>query len=129
MIERARAHWDKALRFLATARNESDTDVDSAVSRAYYASFHGVSALFALRGQEFAKHAHIRSALHLHLIKTGEWPTPLGSDYDKLLDLRESGDYGVEMEVDFDDAVFAVDAAARILEMVRRSHPDIFTEG
>ena len=38
-------------------------DADSAVSRAYYAAFHAVNALFSLRGQSFTKHYALRGAL------------------------------------------------------------------
>jgi hypothetical protein len=51
------AHWRHTDRFLASASALVEIgDPDSAASRAYYAAFHAVSALFAHEGQLFRKH-------------------------------------------------------------------------
>ena len=51
MKEFAAAEWQRARRTLASGSELWETDPDSAASRAYYAAFHAVTALFALRGQ------------------------------------------------------------------------------
>ena len=51
MKEFAAMEWQRALRALDSAKKLVDTDTDSVASRAYYASFHAVTALFALQGQ------------------------------------------------------------------------------
>ena len=40
-------------------------------SRAYYAAFHGVTAVLAGRGMEFTKHTAVRAALQRDLIQAG----------------------------------------------------------
>ena len=64
MREFATVEWDRAHRALASAGQLAETDPDSAASRAYYAAFHALTALFALRNQTFSKHSAIRAALH-----------------------------------------------------------------
>jgi len=61
MKEFAVTEWQRAVRALETAEHAVRTDPDSAVSRAYYAAFHALTALFALRGQSFTKHTAITS--------------------------------------------------------------------
>ena len=94
MNEFIRSQWAKSKRSLAAAEATLDTDPDSAASRAYYAAFHGVTAVLAGRGIEFTKHTAVWAALHRDLIQSGAIPADLGRDYDFLLDLRETGDYG-----------------------------------
>ena len=125
MKEFAAAQWQRAHRTLATARQLADTDPDSAASRAYYAAFHAVTALFALRGQTFSKHSGVRSALHRHLIHTDQWEQDLGRAYDLLMDLRETGDYGGQMHVTEANAATAVENAIEIIQAVERSCPEI----
>ena len=52
--------------------------LDSAASRAYYAAFHAVTALFGLEGRTFAKHSALEAAVHRDLVKTGKWASDLG---------------------------------------------------
>lgn len=113
--------WKKANRALKAAEALVTIDADSSVSRAYYAAFHAVTALFATEEQYFTKHSAIRSALHKELIKTGIWKKSLGTDYDYLMDLREIGDYGGLREVTAKDAKRAIDCAKNILEAVSDS--------
>ena len=53
MSEFARSQWAKAARAVASAAAILDMDPDSAASRAYYAAFHGVTAVLAYRGLSF----------------------------------------------------------------------------
>jgi len=105
----------RARRTIQTASMLVKTDPESAASRAYYAAFHAVTALFALRGQSFKKHAALRAALHKDLIKRGDWPMELGKDYDLLRELRETSDYAEVAGVTEQDARRAVEAAQRII--------------
>ena len=77
MKDYATTEWQRAVGALEIAEHAVRTDPDSAASRAYYAAFHALTALFALRGQSFSKHSAIRVALHRDLIKTGEWTAKL----------------------------------------------------
>lgn len=128
MREFALSEWQRALRTLKSAERLLETDPDSAASRAYYAAFHAVTAVLALCNQEYSKHSAIRAALHRDLIKTGGWSEDLGSDYDYLMDLRETGDYGGLMRVSSKDAKTALECAKRIVETARFSHPELSAE-
>jgi uncharacterized protein (UPF0332 family) len=61
------ASWERANLTLATARILVDSDPDSAASRAYYAAFYAVTALFALRDRSYKKHIGIRAAVNKEL--------------------------------------------------------------
>lgn len=51
---------------LASARVEQEAGRDDfAVNRAYYAAFYAASAALLKRGHRFAKHAGVRSAVHI----------------------------------------------------------------
>jgi uncharacterized protein (UPF0332 family) len=89
MKEFARNQWERAQRTIKTASALLESDPESAASRTYYAAFHALTALFALRSRSFKKHMALRAALHKELIKTDLWPVELGRDYDFLMDLRE----------------------------------------
>jgi len=125
MKEFANAEWQRSCRTLASAKRLADADPDSAASRAYYAAFHAITALFALRGQTFSKHAAVRSALHRDLIRANQWPSDLGRAYDFLMDLRETGDYGGLEQVSPGSARRALGKAADILEAVKRTCPEL----
>ena len=117
----ANEQWQRAVTTLETARRITDDDPDSAASRAFYAAFHAVTALFAAEGREFKKHSALRVAVHRDLVNTGRWPDDLGVAYDFLMEMRESGDYGGLARVTAEDAKKAVELAERILDAVAPS--------
>ncbi len=116
MKEFAESEWQRAKKSLEAARKLIDVDPDSSSSRAYYAAFHGATALFALREMEFSKHTALRAAIHRDLVKAGIWDIKLGADFDFLMDLREIGDYGGLTHAMPEDARQAITAAERILK-------------
>jgi uncharacterized protein (UPF0332 family) len=112
----ATEQWQRALTTIETARRIAEDDPDSAASRAFYAAFHAVTAVFSLEGREFRKHSALRAALHRDLIKTGRWPERLGVAYDFLMEMRETGDYGGPARVTAEDAKKAVDLAQNLID-------------
>jgi uncharacterized protein (UPF0332 family) len=124
MKEFIRGQWAKAMRSIAVAQATLDTDPDSAASRAYYAAFHGVTAVLARRGMEFTKHTAVRAALHRDLIQSGDLSVDLGRDYDFLLDLRETADYGGVAEASLASATKAIEKARAILAVLKTLLPD-----
>ena len=124
MNEFAWSQWKKATRALASAGAILDMDPDSAASRAYYAAFHGVTAVLACRGLSFTKHTAVRAALHRDLIQAGLLATDLGRDYDYLLDLRETADYGGIAEASRASAAKAIAKASAILAASEPLLPD-----
>ena len=127
MTEFVRDEWARALRTLKTAELIVTSDPESSASRAYYAAFHAVTALFALRGLSFTKHTGLRAAVHRELIKTGQWPVELGDAYNFLMDLRETGDYGGGERVTATDAQRAIEVAKHILAACQQSQPELPT--
>jgi len=121
--------WKRAQRSFQTARQIALEDPDSAASRAYYAAFSAVSALFALEGRAFSKHSALESAVHRDLVKSGIWPRELGSDFSWLIALRSTGDYGGKVHVSSDDVKLAVEKSGRILAAVREQAPAEFAPG
>ena len=123
--------WSRAIQALRTAKNLVRTDPDASASRAYYAAFYAVSALFALQGKTFSKHSALRAAIHRDLIKAGCWSVERGEDYSLLLKLRDTGDYGGGIHVSNEEATEALEAARRILHAVQDTSPEPFpqTEG
>lgn len=79
MKDEAIAHWNFAKEDLLLARRDLSMSPRAAASRAYYAVFHAVSALFALEDKMFSRHAALESAVHKELVKTNRWPTLLSS--------------------------------------------------
>ncbi|MCE2725254.1 MAG: HEPN domain-containing protein [Planctomycetaceae bacterium] len=124
MNEFIRSQWAKSKRSLAAAEVIFETDPDSAASRAYYAAFHGVTAVLAGRGMEFTKHTAVRAALHRDLIQSGAISADLGRDYDFLLDLRETADYGGVAEASLASATKAIEKARKILASIEPLLPD-----
>ena len=115
MKEFAGREKQRANRALQTAEMLVSTDAESAVSRAYYAAFHAVTAVFALRGRSFTKHSALRAAVHKDLVKSGEWSVELGKDYDLVMSPRQTGDYGGTAYVSEENARRAVEASQRII--------------
>lgn len=119
--------WLRGIKSLESAKLLLHTDPDTSSSCSYYASFHAISALFAVKGQTFKKHSSVETALHRDLVKTGKWPVELGEMYSLLREMRAVGDYGGGTHISVGEAEIAIGRAARILEAVRKEHPAIFT--
>jgi len=122
-----RIEWDRAVDALRDAQLLlANGGFDGAVSRAYYAAFHAVTALFALEGRIFAKHSALEAAVHRDLVKPGRWSSDLGRNFSFCVDLRAVGDYGSEVRVDAKQAADAIASAGRILVAVREALPVTF---
>ncbi|MEW6261718.1 MAG: HEPN domain-containing protein [Thermodesulfobacteriota bacterium] len=119
--------WQRALRAAASVKVLlADGDPDGASSKAYYAAFHAVSALFALKGRFFSKHSAVEDAVHRELVNSGVWPKELGRFYSLLRELRQVGDYDRLTSVSVEKAHKALEAATRIIEAVHRLASDEF---
>ncbi len=118
MMDFIASEMEKSRLALAAARAVVEIDPNSAANRAYYGAFHIVTAYFASVGRSFTKHSALRGALHRDLIRAGVLRMEVGQDFDFLMDLRESGDYGGLVHVGADDARLAIEAAERIYKTV-----------
>lgn len=126
MSRDAAAFWDRAVKTYSLAKRITCEEPDSSASRAYYAAFYAVSALFAMKGRTFTKHSAVENAVHKELIKPGAWPNEAGKAYSLLLELRITGDYGGISRVSEEGAKEAVNAAWMIIEIVHSENPKMF---
>ena len=118
--------WERALTSFTAAKANLIIDPDTAANRAYYAAFNAISALFALEGQYFRKHSGVQSALHKQLIHTSRLTEQLGSDYDKLIELRAVADYGAAKHVFPEKAELSIGYAHGILLAIHNVRPEAF---
>ncbi|MCX5647831.1 MAG: HEPN domain-containing protein [Planctomycetota bacterium] len=125
MKEFAATEWERACRAIGSAEQLVQTDPDSAASRAYYAAFHALTALFALRGQAFSKHSAIRAALHRDLVQAGLLGEDVGRDYDFLMELRETADYGGATQVPAEAARRALERAKKFVAAIHPLCPEL----
>ena len=117
-------YWNRAAQALRTSEALVDADPDASASRAYYAAFYAVSALFAFQQLNFKKHTALEQAVHRDLVKPGLWPAEVGRAFSWLVSLRYTGDYGGRDHVLSDDAKLAVERARLVLETVRKTVPE-----
>ena len=123
-LEYPRTEWDRAIDALRDAQVLlANGGFDGEASRAYYAAFHAVTALFAMEGRAFSKHSAVEAAVHRDFVKAGRWPGDLGRDFSFCVELRGIGDYGTDVRVDAQQAADAIASARRILVAVRNALP------
>jgi uncharacterized protein (UPF0332 family) len=120
------ALWNRAFESLAGARILVDVDSNAAASRAYYAAFHAISALFGHEGRAFKKHTEVLASVHRDLVHAGRWPVELGAAFSHLSSQRRIGDYGAIGRVSTEEAIVCIERAEQILEAVRKQHPGFF---
>ncbi len=89
--ELALAFWDRAEKAQIVARHDLQISPDAAASRAYYAAFYAVSALFALEGRTFRKHSALEAAVHHDLVKMGLGRYPARRRRDAAGNLHRAG--------------------------------------
>ncbi|MEW5947277.1 MAG: HEPN domain-containing protein [bacterium] len=125
-IPEAKDHWLRAVNSFLIAELGREVSPDDAASRAYYAVFHAVSALFALEGKGFKKHSAVENEVHFGLVRSGRWSVSLGDRYKKLHRLRMVGDYGSLIHVSAEEAKTAISDAREILLAVSETNPAMF---
>ena len=125
MNKEANAFWERALEAIRAANVLQSVSPDRMASTAYYASFYAVSAFFALEGKSFSKHTAVEAAVHRDLVKTGIWPSKIGSYYSELNSMRHTGDYGGLEHIAPADAKRALEMAKRIVDLVQKTHPEL----
>ncbi len=77
-----------------TARLNFDNDLyDDAVSRAYYAVFHTISAVLMSRKLHFSSHKETIGSFNKEFVKTGIFPKSYTRIMQKLFNERQTGDY------------------------------------
>jgi uncharacterized protein (UPF0332 family) len=125
--EYIQALWERAKESIRGAEVLVDIDPNAAASRAYYAAYHAVSALFGLEGRTFKKHTDLLASVHRDLVHMGRWSIDIGNAFSQLNSQRRVGDYGAIGRISRDEAVICVERAKQILETVQNEKPELFS--
>ena len=79
---------------LAAARRELKSGTpDEAVSRAYYAAYHAISAVLASQGCAFSSHAQTLGGFNARFVRTGLFPKDTTRILHRLFENRQTADY------------------------------------
>lgn len=110
----------KAERYLISAKLLMDSgDLDSAVSRIYYAAFYVAESLLDAKGLSFSSHKAVISAYGQYFAKTDE----LNPEFHKLLlaafEKRQMGDYLAETSFSENEVEQVLDQARVFLEAAK----------
>lgn len=119
-----RAMLKKARQKLAAARKDMESGFfGDACSRAYYATFHAVSAVLAHHGLAFSSHSQTLAAFNREFVKTAVFPSDTFRKLQRLFEDRQFADYDWTREIDnqtaqknLDDAQWLIDACTDYLE-------------
>jgi len=115
-LSAARQHVSLAQEALDAARLLRDSGLTrSSIDRAYYAAFHGASALLASVGIYPGTHDGVIAMLSLHFVKPGALPATTGKDLQHLYNQRLIADYKGYLEQDIGEAQACVAVAEVIL--------------
>lgn len=98
---------------------------DDAVSRAYYAVFHGARAALKTKGIETKTHQGLITQFALHLVKPGLLETEYGDILRQEKEDRETGDYEPFVSFGLEEAEKRVKDAERFITRVQRFLKDI----
>lgn len=115
-LSAARQHVALAQEALAAARLLKDSGlVRSSIDRAYYAAFHGASALLASVGVYPATHDGVIAMLSLHFVRQGALPGETGKALQQLYNQRLIADYKGYLDQDATEAQACVASAEAVL--------------
>ena len=79
-------------------------DLDSAVSRAYYAMFYAAQAALLTKGLPSSSHGGVVSAFGEHFVKSGVFPREIGRALHRAQEMRQLADYDPEASIAPDEA-------------------------
>jgi hypothetical protein len=77
---------------------------DDAVSRAYYAVFHAISAALLSRKLHFSSHSQTIGAFNREFVKPGLVPADFSRIIQRLFNDRQTGDYDMQTGIDAESA-------------------------
>ena len=104
---------------LVTARRDLDAEAPRhAVSRAYYAAFHAVSAALVVVDAPAKSHKGTHSQFYREFVRAGRLPASDGQVLAALFQLRQDADYDVGQIVSAEQAEQAVRDAAALVDRV-----------
>ncbi len=113
-LERAKDRLDAAQLLLDNGKFEDS------INRAYYSMYHSAMALLRTKDVSPKTHKGLIGEFGKRFVKTGE----VDKNFSKMLShaesLRESADYGIEPEIESEDAAKTVKNAEEFLAMAKK---------
>lgn len=88
---------------------------DDAVSRAYYAVFHIMTAVLFVNKLTFSSHKEIIGAFNKEFIRTGKFPKNFSEKIKKLFERRQIGDYDIKKIISKENSEESVKDAGEII--------------
>ena len=99
---------------------------DDAVSRAFYAAFHAMSAALLVKGLTFSSHSQTIGAFNREFVKPGLFPVGFTRIVQRLFDERQAGDYDVDSHIDATIAGQGIEDAASLVAHCRRFCDEVY---
>ncbi len=104
---------EKAYRSLSAAdRNLAAGDSETALNRAYYASFYATTAALLSEGEVVKTHAGVQGRFYRRFVDSGRIPAATAQSFTRAFQARQTSDYTVQPPA-------SLESATALLEDVR----------
>lgn len=95
----------KARKKLSVAQSMFEQcEYDDSTSRAYYAVFHAITAVLLTKNLTYSSHAQTIGAFNKEFVHLGNFPSDFTQIIQRMFSDRQMGDYGLDAEIDEEDA-------------------------
>lgn len=112
--------FGRASRYLKSASLlRSDGDLESAVSRTYYAMFFAAEAALLSRGLAFSSHKGVIAAFGEHFVAAGRVPREMGRELNRAFQKRQVSDYDPVPSVTAEEARQIYEAGSQFVATVK----------
>jgi len=112
--------FGRASTYLQSARLlRSEGDLESAVSRTYYAMFFAAEAALLSRGLSFSSHKGVIAAFGEHFVVAGHVPREMGRELNRAFQKRQVSDYDPVPSIAPEEARQILDAGSRFVASVK----------
>ena len=91
-----------------------------AANRLYYACYYAVSALLIQHGVEAQTHRGVINQMGLNFVKTGFLSTEQGRFYQRLFELRQTGDYSDWVTIEEADVKPYIEKAEHFIKTIEQ---------
>lgn len=121
MKETIEKYFQKAIDCLEDSRLLIENGrFDGAINRSYYAYFDAIRTILLINDYSSKTHNGIHSKFRELYIKTGIFEQKYSELLGEITQLRQGSDYEAWIELEYDDAQFAYEAAHEFLEVVKK---------
>lgn len=90
-----------------------------AMSRAYYAAYHGAMAMLLSVGSDPKTHKGVVNQFYILFVEPGHVAEELGRKFARMLNSRMEADYGIIPIVSEEDVSEAIDVATELLQIAK----------